>query len=173
MPLSVRNLVVILEHLPIVTNETVEDLLQLGERQSRRYVKAIELITPRMMECRPRSLYNEMEGVEPEQRPCDWRDQDELCHPAPEVMEKLHYDLRTLTQYKTAEEYEAELEYGTYVPPMIATARQQHPKKDQVMQMLADGVKPIFIERETGVSAKTIRKWRDDMFATQSELQVV
>ncbi|MHC8305417.1 hypothetical protein [Pseudomonas sp. PB3P13] len=78
MPLSVRNIAVILEHLPIVTNEAVEDLLQLGERHSRRYVKAIELITPRMKECRPRSLYNEMEGIEPEQPPCDWRDQDEL-----------------------------------------------------------------------------------------------
>jgi hypothetical protein len=115
-----------------------------------------------------------MKGIEPKQSPCDWRDQDELCHPAPEVLEKLHYDLRTLTQYKSGEEYEAELEYKSPITTIIAfPPRQQHPKKGQVVQMLIDGVKPQAIERETGVSAKTIRKWRDDMFATQSELQVV
>jgi DNA-binding NarL/FixJ family response regulator len=87
-------------------------------------------------------------------------------------LEKLHYDLRTLTKYKTAEEYEAELEYRTPAPPTIAfQSRQQHPKKDLVMQMLADGVKSISIERETGVSPKTIRKWRDDMLAARGETQ--
>ncbi len=172
MPLSVRNIVVILEHLPIVTNETVEDLLQLGERHSRRYVKAIELIIPRMMECRPRSLLNEMEGIEPEQNACEWEDGNELGTPSPEELAKLYHDLRTLTQYKTAEEYETELEYRTPAPPMTALPRrQQHPKKDQVMQMLADGVKPIFINRETGVCPKTIRKWRDDMLTARDETQ--
>lgn len=172
MPLSVHNLAVILESFPIVTTEAVQELLQLRDRHARRYVKAIELIIPRMVKSRPRSLFNEMEGIEPEQKACEWEDGKEPNTPTPEELAKLHHDLRTLTQYKTIEEYEAELEYRTPAPPMTALPRrQQHPKKDQVMQMLADGVKPIFINRETGVCPKTIRKWREDMLATRDETQ--
>lgn len=171
-PLSVRRLAVILEHLQIVTNEAVEDLLQLGERHSRRYVKAIELIIPSMMECRPRTLFNEMEGTEPEPKASDWHDCNEISTPSPEELAKLHHDLRTLTQYKTAEEYDAELEFALPAPNIIHfPARQQHAKKAQVMQMLMDGVLVKPIERETGVTAKTIRKWRDEMLAAQGKLQ--
>jgi hypothetical protein len=172
MPLSVRNLAVILESLPIVTTETVQDLLQLGDRHARRYVKAIELIIPWMMKCRPRSLFNEMEGIEPEQKACEWEDDNESSTPSPEELAKLHYDLRTLTQYKTAEEYRVELEYSRPAPNIINfQARQHHPKKAQVFQMLLDGATGKAIERETGVSPKTIRKWRDDMLAARDESQ--
>lgn len=172
MPLSVHDLAVILESLPTVTTEAVQHLLQLGERHARRYVKAIELIIPWMMKSRPRSLLNEMEGVEPEPQACYWQDCSESDTPSPEELAKLHHDLRTLTQYKTAEEYGAELEYKAPMPNIIAfPTRQQHPKKGQVLQMLMDGmlVKPI--ERETGVSANTIRKWRDEMHAPPGKFQ--
>ncbi|MHC8305416.1 hypothetical protein [Pseudomonas sp. PB3P13] len=93
-------------------------------------------------------------------------------HPTPEELAKLHFDLRTLTQYKTAEEYESESEYTTLLPNIIQfPARQQHPKKGQVLQMLMDGMLVKSIERETGVSAKTIKKWRDEMLAAQGEFQ--
>lgn len=171
MPLSVYNLALILESLPIVTTEAVEDLLQLRERHARRYVKAIELIIPWMMKSRPRSLFNEMEGIEPEQKACEWEDGNESSTPSAEELAKLHHDLRTLTHYKTAEEYEAEL--GCISPTrniIHFPPRQQHPKKAQVLQMLVDGVTVKAIERETRVSAKTIRKWRDDMLAARDEL---
>ncbi|NMY34166.1 helix-turn-helix domain-containing protein [Pseudomonas sp. WS 5412] len=179
MPLSVRNLVVILESLPVVTNEGVEDLLQLRERHARRYVKAIELIVPRMMESRPRSLINEMDGIESELKACEWDDGDDLCKPSAEELAKLHHDLRTLTEFKTAEEYEAE--YPTH--PALANVlalpvrheqqnRHQHPKKLDVLKMLTQGVAVKAIERDTGVSAKTIRKWRDEMKTVRDELQV-
>lgn len=172
MPLSVRNLSVILESLPFVTNEAVQDLLQLGDRHARRYVKAIELIIPWMMKNRPGSLLEDMEGIKAEPQACSWEDCHESSTPSPEELAKLHYDLRTLTQYKTAEEYEAESAYTSHSPNIIAfPTRQQHPKKAQVMQLLKDGVMPKAIERETGVSAKTIRKWRDDMVAAQEELK--
>ena len=172
MPLSVRDLAVILESLPIVTTEAVQELLRLGERHARRYVKAIELIIPWMIKSRPRSIINEMEGVEPELQVSDWEDCNEPITPSPEELAKLHHDLRTLTQYKTAEEYEAELEYKAPTTNIIAfPTRKQHPKKGQVLRMLMDGmlVKPI--ERETGVSANTIRKWRDEMHAAQGKFQ--
>jgi hypothetical protein len=172
MPLSVRNLAVILESLPIVTTEAVEDLLQLRERHARRYVKAIELIIPRMMKSRPRSLLYEMEDIEPEQKACEWEDGNESSTPSPEELAKLHHDLRTLTQYKTAEEYEAELGCIPRTPNIVDfPPRQQHPKKAQVLQMLVDGVTGKAIERETGVSPKTIRKWRNDMLAARAKLQ--
>lgn len=178
MPLSVRNLVMILESLPAVTNEAVEDLLQLGERHARRYVKAIEMIVPRMMKSRPRSLINEMDGIEPEPKACEWDDWDDLCKPSPEELAKLHDDLRTFTEFKTAEEYEAE--YPTHPAPANVVAlpvrhehqnRHQHPKKLDVLKMLAQGVAVKAIERDTAVSAKTIRKWRDEMQTIQGELQ--
>ncbi|MFJ2678814.1 helix-turn-helix domain-containing protein [Pseudomonas sivasensis] len=176
MPLSVRNLVVILESLPVVTNEGVEDLLQLGERHARRYVKAFELIVPRMMESRPRSLINEMDGIEPEPKACEWDDWDDLCKPSAEELAKLHYDLRTLTEYKTAEEYEEEYPTHLAIATVVAfPARHQHqrqnPKRQDVIRMLAQGMAVKAIERDTGVSAKTIRKWRDEMQTVQVELQ--
>lgn len=176
MPLSVHNLAVILESLPVITNESVEDLLQLEERHARRYFKAIQLIVPRMMESRPQSLINEMEGIEPEPKACEWEDWDEACTPSAQELAKLHYDLRTLTEYKTAEEYEEE--YPTH--PAIASvvefpARHQHqrqnPKRQDVMRMLAQGMAVKAIERDTGVSAKTIRKWRDEVQTVQGNLQ--
>ncbi len=176
MPLSVRNLVVILESLPVVTNEGVEDFLQLGERHARRYVKAFELIVPRMMESRPRSLINEMDGIEPEPKACEWDDWDDLCKPSVEELAKLHYDLRTLTEYKTAEEYEEEYPTHLAIAPVVAfpvrhQQQRQNPKRQDVMRMLAQGMAVKAIERGTGVSAKTIRKWRDEMQTVQVELQ--
>ncbi|KAE9649529.1 helix-turn-helix domain-containing protein [Pseudomonas sp. PB106] len=171
MPLSVRNLAVILESLPIVTTDTVQDLLQLEERHARRYVKAIELIIPWMLKSRPRSLFNEMESIEPDRQPCKWQDWDVANTPSPKELAQLYYDLRTLTQFKTADEYDEELLYNAPMANVVAfPPRQQHPKKPLVLQMLVDGAGTNAIERETGVSPKTIRKWRDDMLAAQRML---
>ncbi|AZO83697.1 hypothetical protein BOO88_10530 [Stutzerimonas stutzeri] len=166
MPLSVRDLAVILESLAIVTTEAVMDILQLGDRHATRYVKAIELIIPWMMSERPRLLYREMEGIESEPKPCAWEDQDELIVPSAEELAQLHYDLRTLTQFKSAEEYEADEAIG-FAPTsnvVAITARQQHPKKCEVLSLLAKQIPIKAIERETSVSPKTIRKWRDEAF---------
>jgi hypothetical protein len=172
MPLSVRNLLVILESLPLVTTMSVGDLLRLEDGHSRRYVRAIELIIFWLMKCRPKSLYNEMEGLQPDQTYSKWADEDELAPPPPEVLEKLHYDLRTLTKYASAEEYEASDQPAVTVPSVVAfPTRQPHPKKHQVLQMLRDGVALKAISRETGVAVKTIRKWRDERLAHQDELQ--
>jgi hypothetical protein len=167
MPLSVRNLAVILESLPDVTTESVMELLRLGARHARRYVKAIELIMPWIMVCRPQSLCREMEGIESDPKPCAWEDQGALLKPNADELDKLHYDLRTLTQYKSAEEYEAEEVFGS-VPMgnvVAITSRLQHPKKYEVLSLLAKGTSIKGIERETHVPPKTIRKWRDEVFA--------
>ncbi|EPJ9684118.1 response regulator transcription factor [Pseudomonas aeruginosa] len=176
-PLSVRNLVVILESLPVVTNETVEDLLQLGERHARRYVKAIELIVPWMMKIRPQSLINEMDGIEPEPKACKWNDCDDACAPNIEELAKLHHDLRTLTEYKTAEEYETAypihpINANVVTLPTHHQHQRQNPKRQDVVRMLAQGMAVKAIERETGVSAKTIRKWRHELQTVQDKLQV-
>lgn len=63
MPLSVRNLVIILEMLEKVTSESVSQTLRLAERHAQRYVKAIELIIPHMMRTRPKSLILDMEEI--------------------------------------------------------------------------------------------------------------
>ncbi|EWC42103.1 helix-turn-helix domain-containing protein [Stutzerimonas stutzeri] len=178
MPLSVLNLAVILESLPVISNEAVEDLLQLGERHARRYFKAIQLIIPSMMESRPQSLINEMEGIEPEPKPCEWEDWDEARTPSAEELAKLHHDLRTLTEYRTAEEYEADYPTQPSTGVIVSLSnhhtlqhRKQHPSKAEVLGMLAQGQSVKAIERETGVSAKTIRKWRDELQTVPDELQ--
>lgn len=166
MPLSVRNLCVILESLPFVTNHAVEDLLQMGARHARRYVKSMDLIIPRMMKNRPVSLLDEMGSINTEPQTSSLSDCNEPDTPNVEELANLHYDLRTLTKYKTAEEYEAESAYTKHSSHITAfTTRQEHPKKAQVIQLLKDGVIPKDIESETGVSPKTIRKWRADMTA--------
>jgi hypothetical protein len=169
MPLSVRSLTVILESLSVVTTEAVMDLLPLEERHASRYVKAMELIIPRMMECRPKTLRNEMEGVEPKFKPCEWEDWDMLPAPSVEELAKLHYDLRTLTQFKSAEEYERDHEdelSGARFTKLIAfPVRKQHPKRHEVMGMLAQGLSQSEIERLTGVQRKTVRKWQAETLA--------
>lgn len=168
-PLSVRRLAVILESLPVVTTDSVMDLLPLETRHASRYVKAMELIIPRMMECRPETLRNEMEGIEPEPKPCEWEDLDTLSAPSAEELAKLHYDLRTLTQFKSAEEYERDHEdelSGARFTKLIAfSVRKQHPKRHEVMGMLAQGLSQSEIERLTGVQRKTVRKWQAETLA--------
>lgn len=172
MPLALSRIVLILESLPFVSNESVAELLQLEERHARRYFKAIEVIVPAMMAARPNSLVEEMERTEPDPKPCEWEDRHEACQASAETLEKLHYDLRTLTQYKTAEEYEAEMEEQCFASkPSPLPTRQHHPKKPEVTEMLADGMGIKLIERQTGVAAKTIRKWRDEALVAQLERQ--
>ncbi|OCT24005.1 hypothetical protein [Pseudomonas putida] len=64
MPLSVRNLMVTLESLPVVSTAAVGELLGVKQRHSQRYVKAIGLILPYMMEARPESLVVEMAAMQ-------------------------------------------------------------------------------------------------------------
>ncbi|MFJ2523551.1 helix-turn-helix domain-containing protein [Pseudomonas capeferrum] len=178
LPLSVAKINYILGTLPVITNEAVEDLLQLGDRQARRYVKAVELIIPWMMKSRPQLLISEMDDIDFEPKACEWEDYDDACAPSPEVLAKLHYDLRTLTEFKTAEEYEAD--YPT-LPSTCAIVslsnrhalqqRQQPPKKPEVLARLTQGQSVKSVERETGVSAKTVRKWRDEIQAAQVGLK--
>lgn len=163
MPLSVRNLAVILESLPVVTTEAVMDLLELNDRHGRRYVKAIELIMPWMMGSRPRSLVNHMEGVESVPRPCQWKDLDNLNTPSSEELAKLHHDLRTFIEYATAEEYEQDDDPSHNV--VALPIRKQHPKRGEVMALLKQDVPKLQIERATGVQRKTITKWQAEALA--------
>jgi hypothetical protein len=178
VPLSVAKINYILGTLPVITNETVENLLQLGERQARRYVKAVELIITWMIKRRPQLLISEMDGIDLDANTCEWEDCDDACAPNPEELAKLHYDLRTLTEYKTAEEYEADYPTQSSTCAVISLTnrhtiqqRQQHPKKPAVLVRLTQGQSVKSIERETGVSAKTIRKWRDEIQAIQVGLK--
>ena len=163
-PLSVRRIITVLEWLPEITNEAVEYLLNLGERHARRYVKAAELAIPRMMKCRPDSLKYEMEGIEPPRKPCQWEDVEDLSTPSPEELAKLHHDMRTFTEYATAEEYERDdttkLNGITLTDVAAFPARKQHPKRGEVMALLAQDVTKLQIERMTGVQRKTITKWQ-------------
>jgi uncharacterized protein YerC len=159
-PLSVRRIITVLEWLPEITNKAVEEFLDLGERHARRYVKAAELAIPRMMKCRPDSLRYEMDGIEPPRKPCQWEDLDNLITPSPEELAKLHHDLRTFTEYATAEEYEHQ-----YPDMSVGAVVVALPKRELILQMLAQSKAVKAIERETGVSAKTIRRWRDDQAA--------
>lgn len=165
MPLSVRSIALMLEQLPIITNELIQDLLELQERHARRYVVAMRMIIPRMMKCRPTRLHNEMDGIYPEIKSWEW--EDDGYTPTPEELAKLHYDLRTLTEFKTAEQYELDEQSDAVVRSNIIQfpQRKAHPKRQEVSDLLAQGVAVKAIERATGVTAKTIRSWRDQKLA--------
>ncbi len=94
-PLSIRKLMGILTDLPTVSAATVTEYLQAGLRQAQRYVKAIELAIPWLMQSRPKELVAEMAGEDLPVKPwMDWEDLD-TTPPSPEDLAKLHYDLRT------------------------------------------------------------------------------
>lgn len=95
MPLSVRKCFVILEMLDEVTTAGVQELFSYSQSQAQRYMKAIELAIPFMMQVRPPSLIADMDGEYlPGESP--WADELEIL--TPEMLTKLHYDLRTLEQ---------------------------------------------------------------------------
>ena len=165
-PLSVKRIINILEWLPEITNDAVEDFLGLQKRHARRYVKAAELAIPRMMRCRPESLRCEMDGVDPDPGPCVWVDLDDVSKPSSAELAQLHHDLRTLTQFKTAEEYErddvAKFSSAPSHDVIVLPVRKQHPKREEVMNLLGQEVPKLQIERITGVQRKTITKWQQE-----------
>ncbi|WP_259698378.1 helix-turn-helix domain-containing protein [Pseudomonas fluorescens] len=169
MPLSVRNIALILESLPVITNESVEDFLQLKESHARRYFKAVSMIVPRMMECRPSSLIDEMNGNEFASVEVDtgiqWDDMGDMCKPSAEDLAKLHYDLRTLTEYSTFEECEMYHQQPSANDATFEMQRTQHPKRQEVMSMLEQGLSRSEIERLTGVPRKTVRRWHNEPIA--------
>jgi hypothetical protein len=172
VPLSVRNLAVILEQLPIVTNDAVKTLLDLQEKHAGRYVRAIKLIVPHIMKSRPMTLYNEMEGIAPEPPPSAWMDREELTAPNPEALAKLHYDLRTLTRYKSAEVYEVEYEPATadahFTNVIAFPPRVQHPKKGAAITLLEQGLSLRAIAKELGISVNTVSSWQKSNLAEQA-----
>lgn len=171
MPLSVRKLVTILESISVVTTDSVMDLLQLRERHARRYVKAIELIIPWMMKSCPQSLIDDMKGIKPEPKACEWDDLNDVCKPSAEELAKLHADLGTLSQFEEVE-YAANPVHANFESlPRNIEQRLQHPKKLAVLEMLTQGIAVKRIERDTSVSAKTIRTWRNEMQTIQGEAQ--
>jgi len=60
-PLSVRSLMVILEQLEEITTEGVQEIIGTKARQAQRYVKAVELAIPYLLQARPRRLVLEMD----------------------------------------------------------------------------------------------------------------
>jgi hypothetical protein len=161
-PLSVRRIISILEWLPEITNEAVERFLSLGERHASRYVKAVELAIPRMINSRPDSLRWEMEGVlpPPPNGSSEWEDLDGLRKPSAEELAQLHHDMRTFTEYATAEEYEAETDNMVVHTTATFKVKKGHPKRVEVMELLGQGLSQVAIERTTGVPRKTIRRWQ-------------
>jgi hypothetical protein len=97
MPLSQRDMMVVIESLSLITTDAVGELLCLGERHSQRYVKACEMAIPYMMNERPARLIDQMEGIEPVYQfgNHQWEDIDYTPPPAAELA-KLHHDLRDL-----------------------------------------------------------------------------
>lgn len=164
MPLSKRNIAIIIESLPSITNEAVEDLLQLKERHARRYFRAIKLILPRMMDNRPLLLRNEMEGIEPESKPVKWEDLHDLPKPTTAELSKLHHEMRTFTDYATAEEYEkessGELTGKRTDKVVMFPARKQHPKKAEALILIEQGLSLRAISKELGIAVNTVRSWQ-------------
>ena len=67
-PLSVRTLMRLIESVEEITVATVADSTGLGQRHARRYVKALQLIMPRLLAASPNHL---IEELEPPKEPSD------------------------------------------------------------------------------------------------------
>lgn len=88
-PLSVRNLMLILEAIEVVTTATVSELLGIGARHAQRYVKGVQLALPFLMKSRPRRLIDDMEGNLPVGLATFWDDTNPVP-PCPMDLAKLH-----------------------------------------------------------------------------------
>lgn len=163
-PLSVRKLINILEWLPEITNEKVEDFLGLNERHARRYVKAAELAIPRMMKSRPACLTLVMNDVPASSTPYGVNLMDDLRMPTAEELAKLHYDLRTFTEYATAEEYErasSGMLTDRRTKNLVSfPSRKQHPKKAEALILIKQGTSLRAISTELGIAVNTVRSWQ-------------
>jgi hypothetical protein len=163
-PLSVRRLINILEWLPEITNEKVENFLGLKERHARRYVKAAKLVIPRMMRCRPAHLSMVMDDVPASLEPGVVNVMDDICMPTAEELAKLHHDMRTFTEYAAAEEYEkessGELTGKRTDNVVMFPARKQHPKKAEALILIEQGLSLRAISRELGIAVNTVRSWQ-------------
>ncbi|SEE44929.1 helix-turn-helix domain-containing protein [Pseudomonas kilonensis] len=163
-PLSVKKLINILEWLPEITNEKIEDFLSLEERHARRYVKAAELVIPRMMKCRPAHLSMVMDDVPAPPEPCVVNVMDDVRMPTAEELTKLHHDMRTFTEYATAEEYEressGELTGKRTDNVVMFPARKQHPKKAEALILIEQGLSLRAISKELGIAVNTVRSWQ-------------
>lgn len=162
-PLSVKKLINILEWLPEITNEKVEDFLSLKERHARRYMKAVKLIIPRMMKCRPAHLSMVMDDVPASLEPSVVNVMDDVRMPTAEEMAKLHHDMRTFAEY-AAEEYEKESSVeltGKRTDNVVMfPTRKQHPKKAEALILIEQGLSLRAISRELGISVNTVRSWQ-------------
>lgn len=171
-PLSVKKLINILEWLPVITNEKVEDFLSLEERHARRYVKAAELVIPRMMKCRPAHLSMVMDNVSASPEPRVVNVMDDVSMPTAEELTKLHYDMRTFTEYATVEEYEkessSELSGKRTDNVVMFPARKQHPKKAEAMVLIGQGLSLRVISKELGIAVNTVRSWKSPSTAKQA-----
>ncbi|WP_025166286.1 hypothetical protein [Pseudomonas taeanensis] len=74
IPLSVKRLVRIIDHLPVISTANISTLLLLEERQARRYMTAIELALPYLLKGIPSALMQEL------QVGADWLDDDFDTH---------------------------------------------------------------------------------------------
>lgn len=63
-PLSVRTLIRLIESVEEITVATVADSTGLGQRHARRYVKALQLIIPRLLAASPHHLIEELDTPE-------------------------------------------------------------------------------------------------------------
>ncbi|RAI66055.1 helix-turn-helix domain-containing protein [Pseudomonas fluorescens] len=174
IPLSVYKLCVILESLPVITKDTIQDLFHYRDKQAQRYYNAIELIVPRMMEARPTKLIDLMSGVEVSSlRESEWDDIDDVCQPTPEELAKLHHDLRTFTEYGSeafynaywgfdSDEQYARKDYTLEDAQKHSRELRANPKKAVVLSLLNGGLNVSEVQKQTGVSRPTITKWRDE-----------
>ena len=101
-PLSVRHLMDILANLEEITTDAVSAITRTKQRQSQRYVKAIELAMPYLMRARPSRLVYQMGMPEDELANAVYRNrlreahldlQDDLPPPRQEELAKLRQDL--------------------------------------------------------------------------------
>lgn len=56
IPLSVRKLIKLLTHLPVLSTQSISSLLLLEERQARRYLEALKLALPFLLKSMPENL---------------------------------------------------------------------------------------------------------------------
>lgn len=174
IPLSVYKLCVILESLPVITKEAIQDLFHYKDKQAQRYYNAIELIVPRMMDARPTKLIELMSDIEVSPlKESEWDDIDDVCKPTPEELAKLHHDLRTFTEYGTEACYNAywgfdkneqyaRRNYTIEDAQKHSQELRVNPKKGAVLSLLNGGLNVSEVQRQTGVSRPTITKWRDE-----------
>jgi hypothetical protein len=183
-PLSVKNILLILQTCKQIDKYTVGEMFGFESRQAERYVQAARIIIPQLEKIVPDDLKVKIKSLTPlferSSQIIGVASSVDLADDVPDVLdwkrhkamwlEKLHRDCEVVfTKYNTREFYEADrleilseatVRYPVREPVVVEVLRVEHPTQARALELIRSGLSVAKVARETGVHRNTVSKWK-------------